>query len=166
MDLYLLCGEGAWGFGLLCPRPPLRSLSGGTTLQPSDDFVGPRIPGRDLLHHRNVRIRIFPRERATVGFKEQPYGEESGSLVAVRQRVVACQMLDQDRRFLYERRIRVLIAEACLRCGEGGSGKANPRQTGDLRRSRAEQSSGDFAVIAKLQISSTATWPGDAKSRD
>jgi hypothetical protein len=42
----------------------------GTTLQPLDDFVGRRFPARDLLHHRNVRIRVFPREGAAVGFKE------------------------------------------------------------------------------------------------
>lgn len=126
--------------------------SGGTTLQPSDDFVGSRLTGRDLLHHRNVRIRIFPRERSAVGFKEQPHGEESGSLVAVGQRVVAGQMLDQDRCFLYERGIRVLIAEACLRCGKGRVCKRNPRQARDPLGSRTEQFSGDLAVIAKLQI--------------
>jgi hypothetical protein len=38
--------------------------------------------------------------------------------------MVASQMLDQDRGFLYEGWIGVLIAEACLRCGEGGIGKA------------------------------------------
>jgi hypothetical protein len=94
-------------------------LARGTTLQPSDDFVGGRFPGRDLLHHRNVRIGIFPGERSTVGFKEQPRGEKSGSLVAVRQRVVAGQVLDQDRRFLYERGISVLIVKARLRRGKG-----------------------------------------------
>lgn len=68
----------------------------GTTLQPSDDFVGRRFTGRDLLHHRNIRICIFPSEWLAVGFKEQPHGEKSGSLVAVRQRMVAGQMLNQD----------------------------------------------------------------------
>jgi hypothetical protein len=93
-------------------RQSLRLLRGGTTLQPSDDFVGGRFSGGDLLHHRDVRVGIFPSEWSAVGFKEQPHGEKCGSLVAVRQRVVAGQMLDQDRRFLYERGICVLTAEA------------------------------------------------------
>jgi hypothetical protein len=62
--------------------------------------------------------------------------------------MVASQVLDQDRCFLYERWIRVLIAEACLGCGEGGIGKGNPRQARDLLGSRAEQFSSDLAVIA------------------
>lgn len=49
---------------------------------------------------------------------------------------------------LYKSRIRVLIAKPRLRCGEGGIGKGNPRQAGDLLGSRAEQFSGDLAVIA------------------
>lgn len=61
-------------------------------------------------------------------------------------------MLDQDRRFLYERGIRILITKARLRGGEGGIRKGNPRQAGDLLGSRTEQFSGDLAVIAKLQV--------------
>lgn len=86
----------------------LRACSSGTTLQPSDDFVGRRFPGRDFPHHRNVRIRIFPCEGSAIGFKEQPHGEKRGSLVAVRQRVIASQMLDQDRCFFYERGIAAI----------------------------------------------------------
>lgn len=77
------------------------SLFVSPTLQPPDDFVGRRFTGRDLPHHRNVSICIFSRERSAVGLEEQPHGEESGSLVAIRQGVVARQMLDQDRGFLY-----------------------------------------------------------------
>jgi hypothetical protein len=83
------------------------ALDSGTTLQPSDDFVGGRFTGRDLLHHRNVRIWIFPSEGAAVGFNEQPHGEKGRSLVAVRQWVISSQMLDQNRRFLYQRGIGV-----------------------------------------------------------
>jgi len=135
-------------------QPPYASGShaSGTTLQPSDDFVGSRFASRDLLHHRDICLCIFPCERSAIGFKEQPHGEESRSLVAVRQRVIAGQVLDQDRRFLYKRGICVLAAEACLRCGEGRVRKGDPRQARDLLGSRAEQFSGDLAVIAKLQV--------------
>lgn len=128
------------------------AYSSGTTLQPPDDLVGSRFARRDLLHHRNVRIGVFLGKGSAVGFKEQPHGEESGSLVAIRQRVVAGQMLDQDRRFLYERGICVLTAKACLRCGESRVRKGDPGQARDLLGRRAEQFSGDLAVIAKLQI--------------
>ena len=71
------------------------------------------------LSNRNIGIGIFSGERSAVGLKEQPHGEKSGSLVAVRQRVIPSQMLDQDRCFLDQRGICVLIAEAGPRRGKG-----------------------------------------------
>lgn len=140
-------------------RPKLRSgvrrttvlqllPQGGTTLQPSDDLVWSRFASRDLFHHRNVRIDIFSVERLAVGFQEQPDGEKSGSLVAVRQRVIPSQMLDQHRRFLDQRGICVLIAKARLGRGKRRLRKRDSRQAGDLLRGRPEHLSGDLAVIA------------------
>ena len=57
---------------LLRARSP--ALGRGTTLQPSDDFVGRCFAGRNLLDHRNVRIGSFSGERSAVGFEEQPHG--------------------------------------------------------------------------------------------
>lgn len=66
-EVKVTCALFCWSEEMRQNRPRRYS---GTTLQPSDDFVGSRIPGRDLLHHRNVRIRIFSREGAAVDFKE------------------------------------------------------------------------------------------------
>ena len=81
---------------------------------------------------------VFPGKRSAVGFKEKPRGEKGGSLVAIRQRVIASQVLNQNRRLLYERGICVLTAKACLRCSEGRIGERNPRQARDLLGSRSE----------------------------
>jgi hypothetical protein len=54
-----------------------------------------------------------------VDFEKQPNGEESGALVAVWQRMIARQVLDQDRRFFDQRWIGILAAEACLRRRKG-----------------------------------------------
>jgi hypothetical protein len=61
-------------------------------------------------------------------------------------------MLDQNRRFLYERGICVLIAKARLRRGKSRIRKGDPGQARDPLGSRTEQLSGDLAVIAKLQV--------------
>jgi hypothetical protein len=71
-----------------------RAYSSGTTLQPPDDFVGGRFTGRDLLDHWNVGIRIGISDRLSVGRQEALRGQESAALIAVRERVIASQVLD------------------------------------------------------------------------
>lgn len=86
-----VCG-GSWGdhrvgrgaeLGLeYAPTTALRLLpQGGTTLQPPDDFVGSRFAGRDLLHHRNVRIDIFSGERSAVASRNNQTERKAARLL-------------------------------------------------------------------------------------
>lgn len=65
---------------------------------------------RDLLDHSNVALWLTVPQWTPVRQQEVGGQQERRALVAVRQRMVASELLQQDRRLLKKRRIQVLVA--------------------------------------------------------
>src|SRR6187397_736324 len=129
-----------------------RQLRSSAFFQPTDDFVGRSFSCCNLLDHWNIGIRIFAQKRSVVQSHEDPHRKERGALVAVWERMVARQVLDQDGSLFDQIRVGILVSEAGPRCGQGGVSERDSRQASDLLGVRAEQFRSDLAVVAQLEV--------------
>lgn len=83
------------------------------------------VTSRDALDHWHIDVRLGATQRRAVRLQEEAGHKERGALVAIRQRVVARQALQQDRRLLQDRWIDLHIAKAGARRRERGLSEPN-----------------------------------------
>src|ERR1700744_3474044 len=87
-----------------------------------------------------------------IRFQEEASQEERGALVPVRQRMVACQTLYQDRGLLQDRRVDLDITKPSSRRRERGLSETGVRETCYLLRRGAENVCGDVAEVPELGV--------------
>lgn len=110
------------------------------------------VTSRDALDHRHIDVRLGAMQRRAVRLQEEAGHKERGALVAIRQRVVARQALQQDRRLLQDRWIDLHIAKAGSRRRERGLSEPNVGEARDLLRRSAEDIRSDVAEIPELGV--------------
>jgi len=110
------------------------------------------LAGGDALDHRHIGIWLGVEQRRPVGLQEEAGQEECGALVAIRQRMVARQALQQDRGLLQDTQVDLNIAEASSRRRERRLREADVGEARYLLWRSAEDVRGDVAEVPELRV--------------
>lgn len=110
------------------------------------------VTSRDALDQWHIDVRLGATQRRAVRLQEEAGHKERGALVAIRQRVVARQALQQDRRLLQDRWIDLHIAKAGARRRERRLSETNVGKAHDLLRRGAENIRRNVAEVPELGV--------------